>query len=59
MQQFLQFRLSSHKLPIVVGRFAEHANQKRREVTYKVGDEVLLSTKNIRLKNPGAKKLFA
>ena len=39
-------------------RQAEYANQKRREVTYQVGDEVLLSTKNIRLKNPGAKKLL-
>ena len=39
-------------------RQAQYANQKRRDVTYKVGDSMLLSTKNIRLKNPGAKKLL-
>ena len=31
-------------------RQAEYANQKRRDVAYKVGDTMLLSTKNIRLK---------
>ena len=34
------------------------ANQKRREVIYQVGDQLLLSTKNVRLKSPGAKKLL-
>ncbi|CAI7841636.1 unnamed protein product [Closterium sp. NIES-53] len=31
---------------------------KRREVVFAIGDKVLLSTKNIRLKIPGARKLF-
>ncbi len=39
-------------------RQAEYANQKVRHVEYKVGDELLLSIKNVRLKNPGAKKLL-
>ena len=39
-------------------RQAQYANQKRRDVHYKVGDSLLLSTKNIRLKNPGARKLL-
>ncbi len=42
-------------------RQAAYANQKRRDVTYKVGDSMLLSTKNIviiKLKSPGAKKLL-
>ena len=39
-------------------RQAQYANQKRRDVTCVVGDSMLLSTKNIRLKNPGAKKLL-
>ena len=40
-------------------RQAQYANQKRRDLAYKVGDSMLLSTKNIRLKNPGAKKITA
>lgn len=39
-------------------RQAIYANQKRRDVNYKVGDSMLLSTKNIRLKSPGARKLL-
>ena len=39
-------------------RQAQNANQKRCDVPYKVGDSLLLSTKNIRLKIPGAKKLL-
>ena len=39
-------------------RQAEYANQKRREVNYEVGQQLLLSTKNVRLKNPGAQKLL-
>ena len=39
-------------------RQAQYANQKRCDVTCKVGDALLLSTKNIRPKTPGAKKLF-
>ena len=31
---------------------------KRRDVEYKVGDSMLLSTKNIRLKMPGARELL-
>ena len=39
-------------------RQAEYANLRRREVSHKVGDSMLLSTKNIRLKTPGARKLL-
>ena len=31
-----------------------YADQKRRDVSFSVGDEVLVSTKHIKLKNPGA-----
>lgn len=34
-----------------------YADTKRAEVTFKVGDNVLLSTKNITLRAPGSKKL--
>lgn len=37
---------------------AEYANQKRREINFKVGQQFLLSTENFRLKNPGAQKLL-
>ena len=37
---------------------AEYANHKRRGVSYKVGNSMLLSTKNIRTKNLGAEKLL-
>ena len=39
-------------------RQAQYANQKRRHHEFKVGDQLLLSTKNVRLKNPGARKLL-
>ena len=39
-------------------RQAQYANQKRHDVTDKVGDSLLLSTKNIRLKTPGSQKLL-
>ena len=39
-------------------RQSQYANQRRREVNYQVGDSLLLSTKNIRLKSPGARKLL-
>ncbi|GJP33550.1 hypothetical protein CLOM_g18077 [Closterium sp. NIES-68] len=39
-------------------RQKSYADMKRREVSFEVGDKVLLSTKNIRLKIPGARKLF-
>lgn len=35
-----------------------YANQKRRELQYKVGEKVLLSTKNIRFRYKGTKKLL-
>jgi hypothetical protein len=35
-----------------------YANQGRRHVEYEVGEEVLLSTKNIRWKHPGTKKFL-
>jgi hypothetical protein len=34
------------------------ADQKRREVEYKVGDDLLLSTINFKLKHPGTRKLL-
>ena len=38
---------------------ATYANMKRGDITpYKVGDQLLLSTKNVRLKSPGARKLL-
>ena len=40
-------------------RQAAYANMKRRDITpYKVGDQLLLSTKNVRLKSPGARKML-
>jgi hypothetical protein len=39
-------------------RQREQTNRKRREVSYAVGQEVLLSTRNIELKAPGAEKLM-
>ena len=40
-------------------RQAMYANNKRRDVEpFKVGTQLLLSTKNVRLKNPGARKLL-
>lgn len=38
---------------------AEYANHKRHGVTYKVGDSMLSSTKNIRTKHLGAEKLLS
>jgi len=35
-----------------------YANQGRRHVEYEVGEEILLSTKNIRWKHPGTKKFL-
>ena len=35
-----------------------YADLHRREVTYKVGDKVLLNTKNVRWRSPGAPKLM-
>ncbi|GJP34010.1 hypothetical protein CLOM_g18492, partial [Closterium sp. NIES-68] len=45
-------------LEIAQQRQKSYADMKRREISYEVGDKVLLSTKNIRLKIPGARKLF-
>ncbi|GJP69044.1 hypothetical protein CLOP_g25671, partial [Closterium sp. NIES-67] len=39
-------------------RQKSYADMKRREVSFEVGDKVLLSTMNIRLKIHGARKLF-
>jgi hypothetical protein len=39
-------------------RMTVQANKKRRDVTYQVGDEVMLSTKNIRLRAVGTPKLL-
>ncbi|GJP57580.1 hypothetical protein CLOP_g20993, partial [Closterium sp. NIES-67] len=47
-----------HWLQLSQQRQKSYADMKRREVSFEVGDKVLLSTKNIRLKIPGARKLF-
>jgi transposase InsO family protein len=39
-------------------RQKSYADRKRRELEFAVGDEVLLSTKNLRLKTPGCRKLM-
>ena len=39
-------------------RQKSYADTKRRDVSYEVGSEVLLSTSNIKLKTPGARKLL-
>ena len=39
-------------------RQAQYADQKRREVSHKVGNSLMLSTKNIRLKSHGARTLL-
>jgi hypothetical protein len=39
-------------------RAKRYADPKRRDVLYAVGDQVLLSTKNIQLKTPGVNKLL-
>ncbi|GJP62824.1 hypothetical protein CLOP_g19847, partial [Closterium sp. NIES-67] len=50
---------SAHRwLQLSQQRQKSYADMKRREVSFEVGDKVLLSTKNIRLKIPGAKKSF-
>ena len=35
-----------------------NADERRRELKFSVGDEVLLSSKNIRLKTAGTRKLL-
>ncbi|CAI7834108.1 unnamed protein product [Closterium sp. NIES-54] len=47
-----------HWLQLAQQRQNSYADMKCREVVFAVGDKVLLSTKNIRLKIPGARKLF-
>jgi hypothetical protein len=39
-------------------RQKSYADTKRREVTFEIGDQVLLSTKNIKLNAPGTRKLL-
>ena len=39
-------------------RDAAYANRKRKDASYEVGDQVLLSTKNLRLKASGTRKLL-
>jgi Chromo (CHRromatin Organisation MOdifier) domain len=39
-------------------RMSVNANRKRRDVSYQVGDEVMLNTKNIRIKAVGTPKLL-
>lgn len=56
----LQSRLKDAKQKLVDAqqRQKAYADQNRRELTFEIGDEVLLSTKNIKLKGPGARKLW-
>jgi Chromo (CHRromatin Organisation MOdifier) domain len=58
--QNLQDRIKHAKacLQAAQDRQKAYADRHRREVTFKVGDQVLLSTRNIKLKNPGTKKLM-
>lgn len=39
-------------------RQKSYADQKRRDIIFKVGEEVLLKTSNIRLRGPGSRKLM-
>jgi hypothetical protein len=39
-------------------RHKSYADTKRREISFDVGTQVLLSTSNIKLKMPGARKLL-
>ena len=45
-------------LEMAKNRWSKHADAHRRDVNYKVGDMVLLSTKHITLKSPGTRKLL-
>jgi len=49
---------AKEKLEMMRHRAKQYANEKRRPVQYKVGDLVLLSTRNIQLKTPGVNKLL-
>ncbi|CAI7798149.1 unnamed protein product [Closterium sp. NIES-54] len=57
-KQKAALKSARHWLQLAQQRQKSYADMKRREVVFAVGDKVLLSTKNIRLKIPGARKLF-
>jgi hypothetical protein len=50
--------LAKKSLQAAQQRDVANANRKRRHVEYKVGDQVLLSTKNLKLKSHGTRKLL-
>jgi hypothetical protein len=56
MQEHLQ--MAKAAMSAAQSRQKTYYDQKRREVSFEVGQQVLLSTKNIRLKSPGAQKLL-
>jgi len=63
VQQFVQnvagvVREAKDKLEAVRHKSKRYADEKRRDLSFKVGDLVLLSTKNIQLKTPGVNKLL-
>jgi hypothetical protein len=51
-------QLAKDALRAAQDRQKSFANTKRRDVQFKVGDKVMLSTKNIHLNNPGPRKLL-
>jgi hypothetical protein len=52
-------KVARQHLQIAQDRMTTSANRKRRDVTYRVSDEVMLSTKNIRLNAVGTSKLLS
>jgi hypothetical protein len=51
-------RAARLKLQQAQQRQSKHANKKRRDVSYRLGDEVMLSTVNIKLRAVGSPKLL-
>ena len=49
---------AKHNLVKAQQRHKSYADSRRRDVVFQVGEEVLLSTRNLRLKSPGARKLL-
>ncbi|NCU37062.1 hypothetical protein EOM75_13760, partial [Candidatus Falkowbacteria bacterium] len=50
--------LAKRKLADARNRMKQYADKKRRDISFQVGQQVLISTVNISLKNPGTKKLL-
>lgn len=53
-----RFKRAKQNLLAAQSRYKSFADLKRREVTFKVGDKVMLSTKNVTLKTTGVRKLL-